>query len=292
MNYITGDKLRKYYVNQTLGPYATTGYAPLSNEAMSKLTDLNNIPSYSPSYSTGLGTSTRRAMEGTAAASGTKFTLGDAAKSAAGVGADVLMDAGLDSIGSGGGLKGFFASTKSNLGNAWKNVKAGKGIAPSFAKYANILAGAQAGLSTIQGLSDYGNAKEDTDALIQQILASAGANPNLHHDLSADQLKTLRQLRSGTYDSIGDFTLEGVLGNLGNIATGAGIGFLTGGGPWGAILGGLNGVVDGIASGTVGNQQEINAELEALYNALYEAEMNNKAMRKEAAMQRYQQSLY
>lgn len=221
-----------------------------------------------------------------------KFKKG--AGSAAGVGADVVGDAAMDAAtsGKGGGLKGFFANTKQNLGSAWDNVKSGKGVVPKYATAANVISGAMAAAKAAQAFGDYSDAKSDTDSLISDILASAGGNPNLRYDLSADQLSTLRKLQNGSYDTTGDFDVNSLLGSLGSILTGAGLGFVTGGGPVGAIIGGLSGAVDGVSSGIINNQNQITADLEGLYNALYESEMRNKAMRRDAAMTRYANSLY
>ena len=212
----------------------------------------------------------------------------------AGTTADVVGDAAMDAAMSskGGGLKGFFANTKTNLGNAWGNIKSGKGVMPQYAGIAKGMLAADAAMKGIKGISDYSTAKADTQDLVTDILSSAGGNPNLRYDLSADQLKTLRQLQNGTYDLSGDFDMNSVLGNLGNIATGAGLGFVTGGGPIGALLGAAGGVVDGVSSGMVDNQNQITADLEGLYQALYESEMRNKQMKRDAAMQRYANSLY
>ena len=203
---------------------------------------------------------------------------------------------------SAGGLKGMFARAKAGAGNlfnnatgnvqnAISNVKAGKGIMPKYAGLANVGMGIGAGLSAIQGINDYQTAKQDTDDLVNDILQSAAGNPNIRYDLSSDQLQTLRKLQNGTYDTSGDFELSHLLGNIGETATGAGLGFLTGG-PLGAVLGGAGGLAKGVSSGMVGNQEQITADLQSLYDALYESEMNAKAMRRDAAMQRYANSLY
>ena len=193
--------------------------------------------------------------------------------------------------GGGGGLKAFFANPKKALGTAWDNVAAGKGAIPKMAKYANALQGIYAANQLFGGISDYSNAVSDTDQLISDILASAGSNPNLRHDLSADQLQLLRKLQNGTYDSSAGFSVDGVLNNLLNTAIQAGTGYLSGG-TVGAILGGAGGIAEGITSGMVSDQGQITSELEGLYNALYESEMRDKSMRRDAAMQRYADSIY
>lgn len=200
-------------------------------------------------------------------------------------------------------LGGFFDDVKSGAmdiaGSAmdagkqgWSNIKAGKGVMPKYAGLAKGAMGAMAGLKAVQGISDYQNAQADTEDLVNDILASAAGNDNYRYDLSADQLKTLRQLQNGTFDTSGDFDMGSVLGNLGNIAAGAGLGFVTGGGIPGALLGAAGGVVDGVSSGMINNQNQITADLEGLYQALYESEMRNKAMKRDAAMQRYANSIY
>lgn len=174
----------------------------------------------------------------------------------------------------------------------WSNIKAGKGVMPKYAGLAKGAMGAMAGLKAVQGISEYQNAQNDTKDLVNDILASAAGNDNYRYDLSADQLKTLRQLQNGTFDTSGDFDMGSVLGNLGNIATGAGLGFVTGGGIPGALLGAAGGVVDGVSSGMINDQNQITADLEGLYQALYESEMRNKSMKRDAAMQRYANSIY
>lgn len=200
--------------------------------------------------------------------------------------------------GSAGGLSAF-ADRISNaankaagvLGDTVSNVTSGKGVVPKFANLANVGMGIAAGASALKGINDYQAAKDDTESLVRDILNSAAGNPNYHLDLSADQLQTLRKLRNGTYDTSGDFEITSLLNNLGQTAAGAGLGFLTGG-PTGAVLGGLGGVVNGVSSNMIGNQQQITSELQSLYDALYQSEMLNKQMRRDAAMQRYANSLY
>lgn len=202
-----------------------------------------------------------------------------------------------------GKLGGFFDELRSGVTNAvnsaidagkqgWANIKAGKGVMPKYAGLAKGAMGVMTGLKAAQEISDYQNAQGDTEDLVNNILASAAGNDNYRYDLSADQLKTLRQLQNGTFDISGDFDMGSVLDNLGNIATGAGLGFVTGGGIPGALLGAAGGVVDGVSSGMVNSQNQITADLEGLYQALYESEMRNKAMKRDAAMQRYANSLY
>ena len=181
---------------------------------------------------------------------------------------------------------------KSGIGTAWDNVKSGKGIMPAYAKYANIAAGINAASTAARGISQYSNAVADTEDLVSQILASAGSNPNLRYDLSADQMQLLRQLQNGTYDTSAGFSIDGLLGNLGNVATGAGMGFLTGGGWTGALLGALAPAAEGITSGMSADQGRITAELEGLYNALLDSEMTTKDMKRNANMQRYANSIY
>lgn len=221
--------------------------------------------------------------------------LGNIATNAAGVAADVAgdvaADAAMDTVSKGGDLKGFFANAKSGAGNALKNVKAGKGINPKFAKGATGITAALAAVNAIKGISDYNTEMKNSQDVANDILASASANPNLRYDLTSDQLKMLRQLRNGTYDLSGDLSGASILSGLGNTAIGAGTGFLTGG--WGgAIAGGLGGLVDSALGGMQDNQRRITSELEGLYQALYESEMRNKSMERNAAMQRYANGLY
>lgn len=224
--------------------------------------------------------------------------LGSPAPNILGTAADVLTappiseDVFKSAKGGKGGLKGMFGNLSNTAKNAWGNIKAGKGVMPQYAGLAKGMAGAMAGLEAVQGISDYEAAKKDTDDLVNDILASAAGNSMYRYDLSADQLATLRKLQNGSYDTTGDFDMGSVLGNLGNIATGAASGFVFGGGVPGAVLGGLSGVIDGASSGMVGNQEQITADLQSLYDALYESEMRNKQMKRDAAYARYANSLY
>lgn len=200
-------------------------------------------------------------------------------------------------------LRGFFDDAKGGIADiagsamdagkrGWANIKAGKGVMPQYAGLAKGALGAKAALSAIQGINEYTTAQDNTKDLVNDILRSAAGNSNYRWDLSADQLNTLRKLQNGTYDLSGDFDMTSVLGNLGSIATGAGLGFVTGGGIPGALLGAAGGVVDGVSSSMVDSQNQITADLEGLYQALYESEMRNKSMRRDAAMQHYANSLY
>ena len=187
--------------------------------------------------------------------------------------------------------KGGLGKITSGLGTAWNNVKSGKGIAPQYAKYANIAAGIGALNAAANGYSEYSNAVSDTEDLVSNILASAGGNPNLRYDLSSDQLQLLRRLQNGTYDTSAGFSIDGLMNNLGDVASGAGMGFLTGG--WtGAALGALSPIASGITSGMTADQGRITAELEGLYNALRDSEMTTKDMKRNANMQRYANSIY
>lgn len=299
MAYISGDKLRAFHTKQALNSPFAQQYGvrgPMSNVAADEILALNNIPTPNQSgfrYNSASNAAMLNNIDGVAKAKG-KRPLGSAAEGIAGTAADIVGDAAMDAAtsGKGGGLKGFFDSTKANLGNAWGNIKSGKGVAPQYAGLAKGAMGAMAGLKAVQGISEYQNAQDDTEDLVNAILASAAGNDNYRYDLSANQLKTLRQLQNGTFDTSGDFDMGSVLGNLGSIATGAGLGFVTGGGIPGALLGAAGGVVDGVSSGMIDNQNQITADLEGLYNALYESEMRNKAMKRDAAMTRYANSLY
>lgn len=217
-----------------------------------------------------------------------KPSIGNAPNGVGGIGAKIKNGLG----GASQKIAGAYDKLAGTAKNAWGNVKAGKGIMPKYAGLAKAGMGIGAGISAIKGINEYQNAKKDTDALVEDILQSAAGNEMLRYDLSADQLELLRKLRNGTYDLTGDFDAGDLLGNLGNIATGAGIGFVTGGGPIGAILGGASGVVDGVSSSMVGNQEKITQDLQNLYDALYESEMRTKSMQRDAAYQRYANSLY
>lgn len=214
----------------------------------------------------------------------------EAAKQATGAAADVVGDSVTDALTAKNG-KGFLAGAKSNLGDVWKNLKSGKGAMPKFAKTANIIGGAMGALNAAKGISDYNTEMQNSNDIANDILASATGNPNLRYDLTADQLKMLRQLQNGTYDLSGNLDVSSILGNLGQTAIGAGTGYLTGGIP-GAIIGGVSGLADGVLGGMKNDQQRISSELEGLYQSLYESELRNKQMQRNAHMQRYANSLY
>lgn len=186
---------------------------------------------------------------------------------------------------------GLFDSLKGKASEGWNNVKAGKGLIPSAKTMSNVMAGVQLANAIGTGYNEYNQAQMDTESLISDILASAGGNSNLRYDLSSDQLNLLRQLQNGTFDTSADFDISNAFGNLGNVATQAAMGYAFGGIP-GAILSGLTPVASGITSGMTQDQRQITARLEGLYNSLAESEMRNKAMKRDAAMQRYANSLY
>lgn len=218
----------------------------------------------------------------------TKPPIGDASSGVGGIGAKIKNGLG----GASQKIAGAYDKLAGTAKTAWGNVKAGNGIMPKYAGLAKAGMGIGAGISALKGFNEYQNAKADADSLVDDILQSAAGNEMLRYDLSSDQLDLLRKLRNGTYDLTGDFEAGDLLGNLGNIATGAGLGFVTGGGPIGAILGGASGVIDSVSSSKIGNQEKITQDLQNLYDALYESEMRNKSMQRDAAYQRYANSLY
>lgn len=285
MAYISGDQLRNFYARNTLNnPKGTT--IPLSNDAMRRV--LN--PTTVPTSQNGIGINTQRAMQDAVGVPKT-FNVGNTVKNTAKAAAPTAAESIIEKAAT-AGTGSWWDNLKTGASNTWNNVKSGKGIMPEYAKYANIAAGINAAATAAQGISQYSNAVADTEDLVSQILASAGGNPNLRYDLSADQMQLLRRLQNGTYDTSAGFGIDGLLNNLGNVATGAGLGFLTGGGWTGALMGALAPAAEGITSGMSADQGRITAELEGLYNALLDSEMTTKEMKRNANMQRYANSIY
>lgn len=165
--------------------------------------------------------------------------------------------------------EGFDWNSKTGVKAFGKNV--GKGL--------NWLSAINQGVQTAQGISNYTDAVQSNEDLLQAIRRSALANPLLSSYLTSDQLALLRQIRSGNYDVNGDFSdfLGGMGSGLGDAALAALMGFGTGGW-WGAGINGIgtliNSGIEGLAGGTS------SAELEALYQTLMDAEAQYRSMKR------------
>lgn len=151
-----------------------------------------------------------------------------------------------------------------------KNV--GKGL--------NVASGVMQGLQAAQGIANYSKANAANEDLMSDIVASATGNPLLSSYLTSDQLRLLRQVRDGSYDTSSnakDF-LKGMGSNLGDAAMGALMG-ISGGLP-GVLIGGIGGLINGGIEGLSTGTEDNYAELSALYQALMDAEAQYRSMKR------------
>lgn len=182
-----------------------------------------------------------------------------------------------------GGNQTLLGMLKNNVGY---NSKSGLSVmGKNVGKAVPYLAGGISAIQAAKGLSDLGEARDDTHDLVSQILASASGNPNAALDLTSEQNRLLRELRSGGYKEanadLGDVELLEVL-------KGAGVGALGGlaGGIPGVVVGALGGAINGGISSVNDAQVADQAQLEALLNSLEMSEMAYKNNLKQRAYAR------
>lgn len=169
-----------------------------------------------------------------------------------------------------------------DLASLWTNLKSGKGMFPKIAKPAAAVGGVVAAGQIANGLSNYGSAVQNNRDIVDDILASAGANQNVRADLDSKQLSLLRKLQNGTYNTSGEFDASAALSKLGSALAQTGTGFATGG--WaGGIAGGIGGLGNMFTSGMTSGAQSRAGELESLYQALADAEMRKKQQGRQSA---------
>lgn len=128
---------------------------------------------------------------------------------------------------------------------------------------------------------DIMNAKDNRDALVRDIAASAGSNPMAEDFLTGDEIQLLNRIRNGTYrgeDNVG----KGLASGIGSALTQGGIGVLTGaaGGIPGMVLGGIGGVAKGLSSGVKSQTATDTSKLQSLYSSLRNADAQYKSMRR------------
>lgn len=193
----------------------------------------------------------------------------------------------------GGGLEGMFGKLSNpQLDYNWKAT-----VGPNGAKtpaglqaFGKNLGGVATGLNTARqaidifgNLQDMGDAKDEGDDLMSEILASSYNSPTIQYDLTSDQLDLLRELRNGNYDNsldLGDV-------NIGSVLGGAGKGALSGlaGGLPGVILGAIGGAGSSITENLANARDRNNTELESLYQAVLDSEQQNNAAKKQRMYQ-------
>ena len=193
----------------------------------------------------------------------------------------------------GGGLEGMFGKLSNpQLDYNWKSTVGANGVKTpaGLQAFGKHLGGVATGLNTARqaidifgNLQDMGNAKDEGDDLVSEILASSYNSPTIQYDLTSDQLDLLRELRNGNYDNsldLGDVNVGGVLG-------GAGMGALSGlaGGLPGVILGAIGGAGSSLTKNLASARDRNNTELEALYQAVLDSEQQNNAAKKQRMYQ-------
>lgn len=131
-----------------------------------------------------------------------------------------------------------------------------------------------------KGLSDLSDTRNETDDIASDIVTASYNNPMLQYDLDENQMKLLRQLRRGTYDSDSDIDWSDTIGG----ALKGGVYGLAGGIP-GVILGALGGGANAAIDSMNTAQGVTNDELEALYAAIMQSEQEYNALRKQRMIQ-------
>jgi hypothetical protein len=150
----------------------------------------------------------------------------------------------------------------------------------------NLSVGINAGVHGVKALGGlYENSKNEADYedLRRKILAAKISNPMYDAYLDPDQENLLRKVSNGSKTS-GNFgnIMSGVVEGIPNALLSAGIGAITGGGPAGAIVGGLGSLINSGISGYGQGQQASISELQALYDSLRQAQADYKSMKRPA----------
>ena len=306
------DSLNDMYGDFALGgnPYSTMPFVKAKSllhqndkynaQQLAALTGAGNAGSQGlVPVSSGLPASTSSAASGATgagnpAASSSTSSITDLIKPVADV-AKSFKPAGQSGTGNGPAidLKGLFdKGAGSKFGYNFKGVVGDDGkrrvgvqaFGKNLGKAFNIGNAAVQTAKVAKGLSDVSKTRGSSEDLASDIVLSAANSPTIGYDLSADQMKLLRELQNGTYDSkanLGDINLLGALG-------GAAKGALTGiaGGLPGMIIGGVGGLANSVVGDIKGDADRDSAELEALYQAVQESEQQHNAMRKQRAYNR------
>lgn len=150
---------------------------------------------------------------------------------------------------------------------------------PKISTAANTINAGIQGVQALKGL--YDNSQTDTDIsdLKQDVRELKLSNPMYANNLTPDQLKTLRQLDSGTHGADFGDALEGGLKGIPKALFGALMGGLTGNLP-GAIIGGVGSLVNSGIEGYGKAQQEQVADLQGLYEALNQGYSDYRSMKR------------
>ena len=150
---------------------------------------------------------------------------------------------------------------------------------PKISTAANTINAGIQGVQALKGL--YDNSQTDTDIsdLKQDVRELKLSNPMYANNLTPDQLKTLRQLDSGTHGADFGDALEGGLKGIPKALFGALMGGLTGGIP-GAVIGGAGSLINSGIEGYGKAQQEQVADLQGLYEALNQGYSDYRSMKR------------
>lgn len=196
------------------------------------------------------------------------------------------------------GIKGWFANTKKRVqsggplldfkGPELQNVKNARTKVlgtnlwrggPKVSTAANALNAGIQGVRVVKGF--YDNSQTDTDIsdLKQDIRELKLSNPMYADNLTPDQLKTLRQLDSGTQGADFGDALEGGLKGIPSALFSALMGGLTGG-PFGAVIGGAGSLINSGIEGYGKAQQDQMSELQGLYEALNQGYSDYRSMKR------------
>lgn len=196
------------------------------------------------------------------------------------------------------GIKGWFSKFGSNLKEGKPLINAnGPGLqnikdmrtnllgtrlwnnGPKISTAANTINAGVQGIQALKGL--YDNSQTDTDIsdLKQDVRELKLSNPMYADNLTPDQLKTLRQLESGTQGADMGDALEGGLKGIPKALFGALMGGLTGGIP-GAVIGGAGSLINSGIEGYGKAQQEQVADLQGLYEALNQGYSDYRSMKR------------
>ncbi len=175
--------------------------------------------------------------------------------------------------------KGVNQSYQAATGNPLWSKAGGIDKLGSLANMAGLL---MQGGQAVSGLYDNDQQSGNLDDLISDIQASAYANPLADSYLTADQRRTLRDIKKDRFDdpSISD-ALGGAMKGVPKALLSAVGGYLTGGVP-GAAIQGIGSLVNSGIQGYGSAIQDRDAELQALYEALSNAEQDYNSMRRPA----------
>ena len=201
------------------------------------------------------------------------------------------------------GLKGWFSKVVNNLktgkpllnfnGPGLQNIKDTRtnllntklwNNGPKVSTAANVLNAGIQGVQALKGLYDNSQTDKDISDLKQDVRELKLSNPMYADNLTPDQLKTLRQLESGTQGAnVGD-AIEGGLKGIPKALFSALMGGLMGGGIPGAIIGGVGSLVNSGIEGYGSAQQEQVADLQGLYGALNQGYSDYRSMKRPSGL--------